>query len=248
MILLDLDGTLRERGEVVPGAAQAIVELRRAGHTVRVFTNTDSRSEAALVQRVRRARIPVALGEVFTPVVAAKRLLTPDSRVLVLADPEVRDDLAGHAPPAGDPTHVIVGDCRQTLDYPGLDAAFRAVRNGAELLALQRGRYFRAADGDHLDTGAVVAAIEYASGRSARVLGKPSPDFFRLAAAAPAGRVWVVGDDRTTDILMANEAGATSVQVRTGKYADQRAAGDLPRPVHVIDSVADLPALLAAQP
>jgi HAD superfamily hydrolase (TIGR01458 family) len=250
VVLLDLDGTLHERGIAVPGAARAVLELRRAGHTVRVFTNTDSQSEATLVDRIRRSGIPVALGEVFTPMVAAKRILPPDSRVLLLADPAVREDLAGHARPAGpgDATHVIVGDCRETLDYRALDAAFRAVRNGAELLALQRGRYFRAPDGDHLDTGAIVAAIEYAAEKPARVLGKPSPDFLRLAAA-PAGaetpdRLWVVGDDRTTDILMANRAGATSVQVRTGKYSDQQAAGDLARPTHVIDSVADLPALL----
>ncbi|MFI1991904.1 HAD-IIA family hydrolase [Actinoplanes sp. NPDC020271] len=244
LILLDLDGTLHEHGRAVPGAARAVVELRRAGHTVRVFTNTDSQSEAGLVERVRRSGIPVALGEVFTPVVAAKRLLPPGARVLALADRAVRDDLGGHAHPA-EATHVVIGDCRETLDYRSLDAAFQAVRAGAEFLALQHGRYFRAADGDHLDTGAIVAAIEFATGRSARILGKPSQDFLRLAAHDAPGDLWVAGDDRSTDVLMAEAAGATSVQVRTGKYTDQQTAGDLPEPTHVIDSIADLPALLA---
>jgi HAD superfamily hydrolase (TIGR01458 family) len=245
LVLLDLDGTLHERGSALPGAARAVVELRRAGHTVRVFTNTDSQAEAALVERVRRSGIPVALGEVFTPVVAAKRALPPGARVLALADRAVHDDLAGHAPP-GEATHVVIGDCRETLSYRSLDAAFQAVRAGAELLALQHGRYFRAADGDHLDTGAIVAAIEFATGTRARILGKPSQDFLRLAAHGAPGDLWVVGDDRTTDILMAAAAGVTSVQVRTGKYPDQRDCDDLPAPTHVIDSIADLPALLAA--
>jgi HAD superfamily hydrolase (TIGR01458 family) len=248
VILVDLDGTLVDRDQPVPGAARAIVELRRAGHTVRIFTNTDSQSEATLVKRIRRLGIPVALGEVFTPVVAALRVLTPDSRVLVLADRAVRDEFAAHARLATSPrgaTHVVVGDCRETLSYPALDAAFQAVRAGAELLALQAGRYFRAADGDHLDTGAVVAAIEYAAARPARLLGKPSQDFLRLAAGDVAPeRLWVTGDDRTTDILMANRAGATSVQVRTGKYLDQQHTAALADPTHVIDSIADLPALL----
>ncbi|WP_436534014.1 HAD-IIA family hydrolase [Actinoplanes sp. HUAS TT8] len=247
LVLLDLDGTLHERGKALPGAARAVVELRRAGHVVRVFTNTDSESESGLVERIRASGIPVALGEVFTPVVAAKRVLPPDARLLVLADEPVRDDLAAHAPLAGprDATHVVIADCRETLDYRALDAAFRAVRAGAELVALQCGPYFRAADGDHLDTGAIVAAVEFATGTTARVLGKPSQDFFRLAARdAPSG-VWVVGDDRTTDILMANTAGATSVQVRTGKHHDQLHLVDLPHPTHTINSVVDLPALLA---
>ncbi|KUL31031.1 HAD-IIA family hydrolase [Actinoplanes awajinensis] len=247
VVLLDLDGTLIERGQPVPGAARAVVELRRAGHTVRIFTNTDSQSEATLVDRIRGLGIPVALGEIFTPVIAAREILaaTPGSRVLVLADRAVRDELAAHrSPDAGPPTHVVVGDCRETLSYPALDAAFRAVRAGAELLALQRGRYFRAADGDHVDTGAIVAAIEFAAGKPARVLGKPSQDFLRLAAqSAPADLLWVVGDDGTTDIPMAITAGATSVQVRTGKYLDQQATGALPRPTHTINSIADLPAL-----
>ncbi|GID93465.1 HAD-IIA family hydrolase [Amorphoplanes digitatis] len=196
------------------------------------------------------------LGELFTPVTAAQRVLAaaPGCRVLVLADEPVRDELARHGrlvslDEARSASHVVIGDCRQTLSYRHLDAAFRAVRAGAELMALQRGRYYRAADGDHVDTGAIVAAVEYAAERPARVLGKPSRDFLRLAdqsaGGAAAGRLWVVGDDRTTDIEMANAADAISVQVRTGKYADQRDNDALARAAHVIDSVADLPELIS---
>jgi ribonucleotide monophosphatase NagD (HAD superfamily) len=73
---------------------------------------------------------------------------------------------------AQESTHVVVGDFRDGLSYLALDAAFRAVRAGAQLLALQKSRYFRTADGVHLDTGAVVAAIGYAAQTPARVLGK----------------------------------------------------------------------------
>jgi HAD superfamily hydrolase (TIGR01458 family) len=254
-VLLDLDGTLHERGTPIPGAAQAMSALRHAGHVVRLFTNTDSQPETVLLHRIRQLGLPVAPGELFTPVTAAQRVLAaaPGCRVLALADEPVRDELAGHGRLLGVDeaelaSHVVIGDCRQTLSYRQLDAAFRAVRAGAELLALQRGRYYRAADGDHLDTGAIVAAVEYAAGRSARVLGKPSQDFLRLAAQSAGGtgndRLWVVGDDRTTDISMANAGAAISVQVRTGKYADQRADDALARARHVIDSVADLPDLL----
>jgi ribonucleotide monophosphatase NagD (HAD superfamily) len=142
-------------------------------------------------------------------------------------------------------THVVVGDCADRLGYPMLDAAFRAVRGGAELLALQRGRYYRGSDGDHLDTGAVVAAIEYAAETTARLLGKPSPDFVRLAAnPVDMADVIVVGDDRGTDVAMARATGARSVQVRTGKYEDQRERDDLPVADRVINSIADLPGLL----
>lgn len=254
-VLLDLDGTLYERGVALPGAARAVAELRRGGEVVRLVTNTDSRSDDMLLARLRRLGILAAPGEIFTPVTAARRVLAavPGCRVLALTNDVVREHLIDHGALLGLgeatlATHVVVGDCQEILTYRHLDAAFRAVRAGAELVALQHGRYYRAADGDHLDTGAVVAAIEYATGTQARVVGKPSPDFLRLAAesagATATDQVWVVGDDRTTDILMAHAAGAVSVQVRTGKYADQRDLDGPRHATHVIDSVADLPALL----
>lgn len=145
-------------------------------------------------------------------------------------------------------THVLIGDCRDVLDYPALDGAFRAVREGAELLALQRGRYFKRADGDHLDTGAVVAAVEYAAGTTARVLGKPAVDFFALAVRSlgvSAEECLVVGDDASTDVAGGNAAGLRTVQVRTGKYADQHAEGLTGSATHTCDSIAELPDLIA---
>ncbi|HEY5249925.1 MAG TPA: HAD hydrolase-like protein [Dermatophilaceae bacterium] len=55
----------------------------------------------------------------------------------------------------------------------------------------------------------------------------------------------VVGDDATTDIAGGRDAGARTVQVRTGKYADQHAEGITGSADVTIDTVADLPALLA---
>ena len=251
IVLLDLDGTVYDRGALVPGAGTAVAALRRAGHTVRFCTNTDALAERQLLDRIRGFGIPAAPGDVFTPVTAAQRVLgaLPGSRTLLLGTAAVRGELSAYtglvdAADAATATHVVIGACREDLGYPLLDAAFRAVRAGAELLALQRGRYFRDADGDHLDTGAVVAAIEYAAEADARVLGKPSPDFLRLAAGPVAlTDVWVVGDDGGTDILMARRDGAGSVQVRTGKYADQPGPDTA---TFTIDSVAGLPGVLGA--
>jgi ribonucleotide monophosphatase NagD (HAD superfamily) len=55
----------------------------------------------------------------------------------------------------------------------------------------------------------------------------------------------VVGDDATTDIVGGRVAGARTVQVRTGRYADQYAEGITGSADATIDRVADLPSLLA---
>lgn len=204
-VLLDLDGTLHARGKAIEGAADAVVALRDLGVGLRFLTNTDSKPASWIQTELAEYGIAVHEGELFTPVVAARQLLSiTGARVFPLVSRILLSELPGFAaePPY---THVLVGDCRDTLDYSLLDGAFRALRCGAELLALQRGRYFKRADGDHLDTGAVVAALEYAAGTTARILGKPAADFFELAAsslAVPVAGCLVVGDDSTTPVTV----------------------------------------------
>lgn len=249
-VLLDLEGTVFAHGRPIEGAAAAIETLRARGLAVRFLTNIDSRTPDAIAAELSGLGLPVEAGDVFTPLSAAAAAIRAEdgARVHALLSPALLPVVPSLA--AGAPyTHVLVGDCRDVLDYPRLDAAFRALRDGARLLALQRGRYFKREDGDHVDTGAVVAGLEYAAGTTATVLGKPSADFFSLAAGdAGAGlaECAVVGDDATTDIRGGRAAGAVTVQVRTGKFADQDAEG-LTGDAHLtVDSIADLPSVIPA--
>jgi HAD superfamily hydrolase (TIGR01458 family) len=254
LVLLDLDGTVYEGSRPVPGAAEAVASLRRGGLALRFLTNTDSVPPAALVERLRAMGVEAADGEVLTPVALAARLLgrRPGNRVLAVAAPAVRellgDALAG---PGERPTHVLVCDPSYGACYDDLDAAFRAVLDGAELVASQVNRSARRDDGEHLDTGGFVRLLEYAAAVQATVLGKPSPEFFRLAldtaAVAPAGAL-VVGDDLGADVAGAHAVGLRAVLVRTGKGTQPAAPGGEPdEPDAVLDSVADLPGLLGVE-
>lgn len=252
-ILCDLEGTLYVADGTVPGAAEAIAELREIGCPLRFLSNIDSRSEDEVLGQLMDRGFDIPSSELFLPSTAAREYFTrrPGAVVLTVAAEAVR-----RAFPPGEEeqevTHVLVGDCRDVLTYPMLDEAFRALDAGAVLLALQKGRYFIAEDGPHLDTGAIVAALEYASGQSALVLGKPSVEFGELAVASfgtfPAERsgdaVWVVGDDATSDIALGQKMGATTVQLRTGKFSGQATERVFHPASHQIDSIADLPALV----
>jgi HAD superfamily hydrolase (TIGR01458 family) len=257
LLLLDLDGTLYQGSEPIDGAAEALDELRGRGHTVRFLTNTDSQSTEQMLIKLAARNLTVAEAELFTSLTATEALLLAagDVTVLPVANGDVRAQLGrrfrltdGGAVVA---THVVVGDVRDELSYPLLDTAFAALQEGARLIALQKGRFFLAGDRAHLDTGAVVAALEYAAGVAAEVAGKPNPMFLELAVASTgrpfaADRTWVVGDDATSDIAMARAAGVPGILVRTGKYARQRGLAGLPEPDRCIGSIADLPALLEA--
>lgn len=249
LALIDLDGTLYVGKQPVEGAPEAVERIRARGLTVRFTTNTDSMPPDAVVAKLNAFGIAARPGDVVTPLALAQQLFADHrrARVLTVAAPPVREFLRDHlAMPGDQPTHVLVADPSFGAGYAELDAAFRAVRGGARLVATQTGRWVRREDGDHLDTGGWVRLLEYATETDALVLGKPSLDFFRLAlegAGVPAAETVVVGDDRASDIAGGRAAGAHTVLVGTGKGGG--AAG--PDPDVVIASIADLPALLDAR-
>jgi HAD superfamily hydrolase (TIGR01458 family) len=248
-VLLDLDGTLYVGSQVVPGAPEAVRWLRDRGLEVRFITNTDSVTPSALAERLARLGLETTEEELVTPVAVAARLFasTDDARVLAVAAEGVRRLLAGRLADPGEPaTHVLVADPSFGATYDDLDAAFRALRAGAELVATQVNRIAVRDDGEHLDTGGWVRLLEYATGQTARVLGKPSPEFFTAPLEAlgrkPATAL-VVGDDLAADIAGGQAVGAATVLVRSGK-GDRSQPGADAEPDAVIDSVADLPRLL----
>jgi HAD superfamily hydrolase (TIGR01458 family) len=248
-VLLDLDGTMYVGTRVVPGAAETVRWLRDRGLVVRFCTNTDSVTPAALAGRLARLGFAADEGELVTPVQVAVRLLgsAPEARVLAVAAPGVRALLGDRLAGPGDPvTHVLVADPSYGATYDDLDAAFRAVRDGAELLATQVNRVAVRDDGEHLDTGGWVRLLEYATGTTARVLGKPSPAFFTTpldALGRGPGTALVVGDDLAADIGGGRAVGAATVLVRSGKGGRPQPGAEA-EPDAVIDTVADLASLL----
>lgn len=242
LALIDLDGTVYAGTAVIPGAPAAVRRLRELGVDVRFTTNTDSVTPSTLVRRLESMGVDARIDEVLTPVVLARRLLDQtEGRALLIGSPDVRAVLHERiATGDHDVTHVIVADPSYGAAYADLDRAFRAIRDGAQLVAMQMGRWVLRDDGAHLDTGGWVRLLEYAADVEALVLGKPSPAFFELAldsAGVAAADSIVVGDDRASDIAGGNAAGCHTILVRTGKGDVSRG----PEPELIAASLAEVP-------
>jgi HAD superfamily hydrolase (TIGR01458 family) len=167
--------------------------------------------------------------------------------VALIMNDEVKGDFAELQEADVECDAVIVGDLGEAFGYDVLNRAFREVMNGAELIALQKNRYWMRADGLSLDVGPFVAAIEFATGREAYVVGKPARGFFEQVLAdlgMRAGETAMVGDDIESDIGGAMRAGLATVLVRTGKYREDRVRASGIGATAVVGSIADVPALL----
>jgi HAD superfamily hydrolase (TIGR01458 family) len=248
-LLIDLDGVLYVEDEPIAGAVDAVQAFRDAGIGLRFVTNTTQRSRGHTLEKLERLGMPVAAEELITPAVLAVEHCRAHGheRVALLMADDVKADFAGVADAEDDVDAVVVGDLGERFDYAVLNRAFRLVLDGAELIALQRNRYWLRADGLALDVGPFVAALEYAADVQAVVVGKPAPAFFLLAlsqlGAEPADAA-MVGDDVESDVIGAQRAGLRGVLVRTGKYREETARAAEPQPTAIVDSIAGVPELV----
>jgi phospholysine phosphohistidine inorganic pyrophosphate phosphatase len=248
-LLLDLSGVVYVEDEAVPGAAEALERLRSAGIPIRLVTNTTMRPKRSILERLERLGIQAGPSELLTPAtLAAKRCAEAgyESVSLIVLD-DLREDLERVPEGDGKVDAVIVGDLGDRWDYQVLNGAFRRLMEGAELIALQRNRYWETAEGLSLDAGPFVAALEYATGREAEVVGKPSESFFELALGelgVGAERAAMVGDDVEADVGGAMEAGLAGILVRTGKYREDLVRETGIEPTATVDSIAEVPELI----
>jgi HAD superfamily hydrolase (TIGR01458 family) len=248
-LLLDLSGVVYVQDEAVPGAAEALQRLRSADLQIRLVTNTTMRPKRSILERLGRLGIAADPSELLTPAtLAANRCAEAgyESVSLVVLD-DLREDLEGVPEGDGKVDAVIVGDLGDRWDYQVLNAAFRQLMDGAALIALQRNRYWETAEGLSLDAGPFVAALEYAIGRGAEVVGKPSESFFELALrdlGVGAERAAMVGDDVEADVGGAMDSGLAGILVRTGKYREDLVLETGIEPTATVDSIADVPELI----
>jgi len=250
-VLLDIDGVMHVGDEAIDGAVEALVELRELSAGLRLVTNTTSKSRGQIVEQLQRLGFDVSVNEVLTPAALAVRHCRERGyrSVRLLVGEGLREDLADlvEAPPGAAVDAVVLGDLGDGFTEEVLNGAFRLLMDGAELVALQHNRYWRRADGLALDVGAYSAALEFASGVEAAVVGKPAQEFFTAALAdlqSQPENTLMVGDDVEADVGGALAAGLRAVLVRTGKYREDALEASGVTPTEIVDSIADVPALI----
>lgn len=232
-VLIDLAGVLHVGDMPLPGARDALARLRNSDLALRFLTNTTRRTCRRLAADLVNTGFDIRPEEIETAASAARAyVLRHKLHPKLLIHPGISAEFADLS--SGKPDSVLLGDAAEGFDYAALDECFRVLMEDRErpLVAMARNRFFRQADGLHLDMGPFVAALEYACERPAVVTGKPAPEFFRGALAAvgadPAETV-MIGDDVEADVGGAMALGMAGVLVRTGKYRpeDDERAGAL---------------------
>ncbi|MFL5824980.1 MAG: HAD-IIA family hydrolase [Thermoleophilaceae bacterium] len=254
--ILDLDGCVWIGPEPIPGSIEAIAALREAGKRVAFVTNNSRDSGEAYVRKLWGMGVQASLMDVVTVGGAMQHLLAETRRnrtAFVLGT----DAMIEHVRSAGlkvlngtdlaSRADVVVVSGTDYMTYDDLKNASLAVSRGADFLASGRDNTYPMPDGPWPGTGAIVVAVEYVTGRTAAIVGKPEPQVMITAIdRLGEGRTLVVGDRLDTDIAAAAAAHLDSALVLTGHTTPEEAEEarrrpkDQPRPVAVAESLGAL--------
>jgi phospholysine phosphohistidine inorganic pyrophosphate phosphatase len=222
-LMIDIDGVLTLGSEVIPGAADAMHGLRARGIPFRYVTNSTIYCRYTLRDRMEAFGFPVEIDQLFTATYVAAEYLRIQGaeRYYPLLLPDAQLEFADIEVDETNPEFVVVGDMGASFTFPRLNRAFRALLNGAQLVALQKKRYWRTEDGLYVDAGPFVVALEYAAEVGSVVVGKPSASYFRMVLddlGLPPQRVAMIGDDIEADVRGAQQVGIQGWLVKTGKF------------------------------
>jgi HAD superfamily hydrolase (TIGR01450 family) len=250
-LIIDLDGCVWVGDEPVAGSVDAVAELRRAGKRIAFATNDPRHAGEEYVAKLWGLGVQASLADVVTVGGAMQHLLAETRRgrtaFVIGTEPMVRHvseaglrvlngtDLASRC-------QVVIVAGTEDLVYDDLRNAALAVRRGADFLATGRDPTYPKPDGLWPGTGAILAAVETASGRTAKIVGKPEPQLFLTALERLGeGRTLVVGDRLDTDVAAAARARLDSVLVLSGATrAEELDGAQEPRPLAVVESLAAL--------
>ncbi len=220
-VLFDLDGVFYVEKQLIPGGITCLEWLRKQGIPYRFVTNNTTLSRSHLVTKLQSLGLPLAEEDIVSANYAGVLLLTERKvkRCRLILRPDAQLDYPPNC--LENPDAIVIGDIGNHWDYDLLNSLMNQVLDGAEIIALHKGRYHEGQSGLVLDSGAFVAALEHATDKQALVVGKPTKKFFELAShsfGCKPKELVMVGDDLINDIEGAQQIGMHAVMVQTGKY------------------------------
>lgn len=254
-VLLDLDGTVYHHDAPLPGAVDTVSRLRERGLSLCFFSNNPLHGGAEYVERLQSMGIDARPGEACSSAVVTREYVDANHAgddVFVIGSQALRERIADGAAAVLDEPHgadVLLASWTDEFHYDDMVDSLRALDSGTVYLGTDPDPTFPGPGGHPVPgTGAILRAITGVTEREPdRVLGKPS----EVAVEAALDRlghdpeeILVVGDRLGTDILLGERAGMQTAVVLTGVTDDAALAASEVKPDHVLDSLADVDAIL----
>lgn len=256
-VIFDLDGVVYIGNKMIAGADKAIAELKKRGIKIAYLTNACTRSRKGRAEKLISLGIPAEENEFFTTSYATAEYISENypkqkQNVFYIGGKGVAEELAkkGIAVVDAEKADIVVVGLDVRMTYEKMSAAFRAIIRGADFIATNTDATFPVEDGLLPGAGALVEFLAYAANKKPKVIGKPNTYLLQLAVGELGigkDRLLIVGDRIETDIALGKKFGIKTVLVLSGiaKKEDVKKLKKSEMPDYVLNSIAELPAILA---
>jgi HAD superfamily hydrolase (TIGR01450 family) len=228
--IFDLDGTIYLGDHLLPGVHRLITTLRKLGKRVVFLTNNPTRDSQMYSEMLSNLGLPTLPEEVITTVYTTTQwLLQNDPQAVVYPiseEPLIRALNEAGIKISENPAEIdyVIASYDRTLTWKKLQIGFEALwfYKRARLICTNPDHYcpFPGGRGE-LDAGAVIAALEDATGHKLDVnCGKPSPVMLNTVLKGmklKADQCVITGDRLYTEIKMGLEAGMDTCVVFSGE-------------------------------
>ena len=248
--LIDLAGVIHVGNELIQGANDALDFLRENKYKYLFMSNTTQKRRKSISKKLIHLGIQIKEEQIFTPPIVAINKLKKEGkkRCYLLSTGDIHEDFEENEILLTNDKvdYVIVGDASHDFSFEKMNEAFRLLLGGASFIALEKDKYYLGSDGFMLSAGPFICGLEFATGKEALIVGKPSKEFFQLGLRKlgkefKPEEVAMIGDDINSDIGGAQQCGINGILVKTGKYRDQLLNDSNIKPDMILNSIADLP-------
>lgn len=252
LFVLDMDGTFYLGDNLFPWSLPFLDAVRKSGGDYLFLTNNSSKTSDQYVNKLQRLGVEARPGDVLTSGDATIELLLKEGqwkRLFLVATESVERqfEAAGFELTADSPDAVVL-TYDTTLDYKKLTTLCLLLRKGLPYVATHPDFNCPSPEGPLPDIGAFMALVEASAERKPdMIVGKPMPGILQAAMlrkGAAKEETMMIGDRLYTDIECGLAAGVTAALVLTGETTREMLAASRTKPDLVLDSLADLTALL----
>jgi 4-nitrophenyl phosphatase len=241
-LIIDMDGVLWHGDQPMPGLTDFFQTLRAQQIRFILATNNASLTQEQYVNKLAKMGVEVSHDEILTSSMATALYLSQhhnpaESRVFVIGEDGAKQPLLDHGftltdlyelnddkenPNMG--AHIVVCGKDSTLTWDKLATATLNIRAGAQFIGTNADTTLPTERGLTHGNGAILAALQAATGVEPIIIGKPEPIIYQQALALlgvdPALTV-AIGDRLETDILGAVRTGIRSLMVLSGVSTEE---------------------------
>ena len=245
-LIIDMDGVLYRGDQAMPCLSEFISFLRERPIPFVLATNNSSHSPEEYVSKLARMGVSVSASEILVSGQATARFLAREyprgTRVHVFGMPALKQAmLAEGFVVADEDVTLVVASMDREVTFEKLKKATLLIRGGARFIATNLDPTNPSEEGLVPGTGAMIAALEVASGVKATSIGKPEPTMYQLAMeqmGAVSATTATIGDRVDTDIVGGKRAGLTTICVLSG--SSDRLEAEAVESDYIFDDIAHL--------